>query len=324
MSACADAGECPEATPPQAGAGRWWARGSAILRKMFMRSLWVLLGLAVLVVLTLLRLRSDLHDALGPLGPRLSNAGMLTRLVDQEFPDSAEERILVLNGQRLTLSTRMADEPLNDALRDSLADCPTRQELGEPVTSNGRGYTICLHPSDHLSNGPSLTSRIQSFGQTLDMSNLGSFEYVYGERHGDRTVLLTLRSTDDLNVEALVPAEGDAPGTELADFPRPPEGRRLLQSYEEGQPYRLTIYSRSSRSTAELTRWYQEHVDHQVWHEADLERQAQIQGVELEADHGLIFWRNENLTRFTLVSFDERPAEDDVPAGTTVTVAEAL
>ena len=326
MSACADVEDCATATPstPSTGVRRFAARVAAFAKKWVSRTLWVLVGLAVLVVLTFLRLRSDVHDALGLLGPRLSEAGMLQHLTDRNFPDSPQDRVLMLNGQPLHLSTRVVDEDMDQALSDSLVDCPTRQELGGPVTNSGRCYTVCIHPPNDVSGGPSLNARLRSFSSSLDMSNLGSFDYTYAEEHGDRTALIHLTSSDDLDVQALLPLEGDAPGVALADFPRPPEGRRILQAYEQGQPYRLTVFARSSHTPAELTRWYQQHTDSQIWHEADVDTQARLHGVELPADHGLIFWRNEDRTRFTLVSFDSRPANDDTPAGTTVAIAEAL
>jgi len=325
MTACTDIEDVPAAPDsPSKGVRRVGSRVLVFVRSWGRRTLWVLLALAVIVVVTSLRLKSNLHDALGPLGPRLSNAGMLDHLLNLPNPVSGDPRVLVLNGQHLLFDTRVSDESMDQVLDESLENCPTRQELGGPVGSDGRGYTVCIHPNPTAHGAPSLSSRIRTFGATLDMASFGTFEYVYAEQHGARTALIRMRSTEDLDVQALVPIDGDAPGVDLADFPRPPAGRRVLQAYEEGQPYRLTIFSRSEQTVAQLQHWYRQHVNTETWHEADVDAVARERHMALERGHGLIFWRKEDPTRFTLVSFDALPAKGETPAGTTVAIAEAL
>ncbi|MDH5490823.1 MAG: hypothetical protein OEY14_02505, partial [Myxococcales bacterium] len=114
--------------------GRDWVW--AKLRVLGRRLLVVALISFVLLALVLLHLRSDLHHALAPLGPQLANSGMLQALLDREEPVSGEDRVLVINGQRLQVATEVIDAPIGEALETALADCPTREELGGPIVGD--------------------------------------------------------------------------------------------------------------------------------------------------------------------------------------------
>lgn len=296
-----------------------------ILRSAGQKLLLVAMGLSVMLVLVLMHLRTDLHAAMAPLGPQLSSTGMLQALLDREQPISGEDRVLVINGQRLHLSTEVVDLAVEEALEASLADCPTRDELGGPVSAAGRGYALCVH-STTLASGvePSLTERLETFRDTLDLADLGRLEYVYAEeREGGRTAMLRLASGEELDIDHLLPQQGDAMGMDPVGIPRPPDGRRILHSFEEGLPYAVTIYGRSERTVAQLQQWYRTHVDRTLWHEVDTAAQAEAQAVDISDIDMMVFVPNDDPTRFALVDFEERPASDSQAEGTMIMIAEA-
>lgn len=284
--------------------------------RMIARSAVVLL---VVVIMTLLHFRSSVQDALGPLGPRLARAGMLEQLVlAQQPPDAgSNRRVLVMNEQRMEFNVDVSTDSIEEVLTHASQTCPTGQGMGAPVITPDRGYVICLRPEiTHVLNSDSPINLRTLFG---------GLDYLYAERHGSRTLTIGLHSSDDFDITAFAPEEGDTPGVELADFPRPPESARIFQSYEQEEPYRLTVFSRNSRSPDELIRWYHDHVDTEIWYSPDLDAIARQQHEEVGPGRGAMFWRRDDRSRYTVVSFDARPqTESGTPAGTTIAIAEAL
>lgn len=292
-----------------------------VLRGLLEKLLLASLGLGVVAIVLLLNLRGDFHRAVAPLGPQLSGSGMLAALLRREQSTSGEDRVLVINGQRLHISIERVDKNVADALEGSLGDCPTRHELGGPVAGERSGYGVCLHPNEAELSMP---ERLRNFGETRDIADLGRLEYVYGEElEGGATALLHLSSSDELNLDRLMPTEGDVMGTDPEGIPRPPDGRRALHSYEEGLPYAVTVYGRSSRTVPQLQRWYRQNVDSSLWYELDTAAEAERQGVDLDGNDALFFMDRQDPLKFVLVSFAERPRSELLAAGTMVTVAQA-
>jgi hypothetical protein len=313
--------------PPAASVGAEpEPRGRVVgwLRRLGEKLLLVALGLVVFAVVMLLRLRGDVHEAMAPVGPQLSSTGMLQALLDRDEPESAEDRVLVINGQRLHLNAEVVDEPVAQALDTALADCPTLDEIGGPVSAGDRGYGLCMHTTDRDGNSLSLTERLESFRETLDFADLGRLEYIYAEeREGGRTALLRLESGEVLDLDNLLPVEGDASGTDPDGIPRPPDGRRVLHAYEDGMPYFVTVYGRSERTVAELQTWYRANVNHDLWREIDTATQAEERGIDLTGVDMMVFVPVADPTRFALVGFEARPGSETQREGSTVSIVEA-
>jgi hypothetical protein len=62
------------------------------------------------------------------------------------------------------------------------------------------------------------------------------------EQTGKDVFLVMLWTDGPLNVRQMFPTEGDAPGLDFADLPRPPKSRRILSAWEEGQGPALNMY----------------------------------------------------------------------------------
>ncbi|MAQ19624.1 MAG: hypothetical protein CMN30_33080 [Sandaracinus sp.] len=280
-------------------------------------------GLLATMVIFYLRIRGQLHETLGPVGPQLQQAGLLQDLLDREQPISSDEgRTLVINGQRFTLGTESYDAPVGDALAEFMTACPTGSQMGEPMVGPTHGYAICARAPE--GSDEDLATRIQAFGETSDIGRLGRIEYAYavaGET--GKTSVLHLSSTDALELDELVPLGGrDAIGSDPADFPRPPDGGRVLHSFEEGLPYAYYVYGRSEKSADELRAWYRANVDQTIWTELDIAAVAEERG-ETASEDSLFFARREDLTRYVVVELRERPPHELRPGRTMVAIAEA-
>lgn len=314
------------AQTPSEAPGGW--RGAIEARPWLRRTLRALVAMLViavaLVVVLFLRVRGEIHRTLGPLGAQLDQAGLLDELLAQDQPISGEDRVLVINGQRLRLETQTVSEPVADALNAFMESCPSGSQLGQPVMDEDRGYAICAHPPAGTSS--SLTDRLEAFQETSDIGQLGRLEYAYATSFGDggKTSILRLASTDRFEIDELIPPDGrDVMGADPIDFPRPPDGPRVLHSFEEGLPYALYVYGRSQRSPAELAQWYRNEVDRETWVELDLEAEAERRGVHADVEGSLVFARRDEPTRFVLVELKEPDNTSQRAGRTMIAIAEA-
>jgi hypothetical protein len=86
-------------------------------------------------------------------------------------------------------------------------------------------------------------SRLSRFLDTGDLGHLGDVRYVFAERNAEGlTHVVTAWTQGSFNLYSLFPAEGDAPGSDLEDVPRPKRSVRLLTAGAEGVPYSARIY----------------------------------------------------------------------------------
>jgi hypothetical protein len=168
------------------------------------------------------------------------------------------------------------------------------------------GVVACFETTE----GKPPLSGPQELGQTLaaaaesgDLSALGSFRYVYARaEEGGRTAHLELTSEGTLNVRQMFPKQGDAPGVDDAELPRPRGTRRVLSVvHEVGQGVRaaaMTGYE-SPVAASELRRSYA----------AELRVRGfalrALEGAEREAALPLVV---RTAGRTVLVSFTERRA----------------
>ncbi len=326
--ACDDAALTATAIPASAAPERprgwpWLEKRPWLKRTLKALAATVVIAIALVVVL-FLRVRGEIHASLGPLGAQLDQAGLLDEILRQDQPISGDDRVLVINGQRLHLDTETVDRPVAEALNAFLESCPTGSQLGQPVMDEDRGYAICAHPPE--GEETSLTDRLEAFRETSDIGQLGRLEYAYATSFGagGKTSMLRLASSDRFEIDELMPDDGrDVQGSDPHDFPRPPDGPRVLHSFEEGLPYALYVYGRSQRTPAELTQWYRNEVDREIWVELDLEAEGERRGIEVDVEGSLVFARRDEPTRFVMVELKEQEENERRPGRTMVAIAEA-
>jgi hypothetical protein len=145
------------------------------------------------------------------------------------------------------------DERVN-ALRHAVL----REQAGD------RGVVVCF--SDRRASGlEGLRQAILEFSKTSDLSRFGHVVYSYAERIADgETHVVTLWTDRGLDLKRLVPAKGDANGTDSPVVPRPPAARRTLSAAAPGTPFGVRVYE----STLTLTvaqRFYADWMKQHQW-----------------------------------------------------------
>lgn len=229
------------------------------------------------------RARAQVSESLWDLGAQM-----------MRFADAREQdapRDLLLNGQVLRFSSgtavRSADEVLDffegrchevdggieeqlQALRAERPSVFTREPPSSPVLreDNGRrGYVACVDFGASL-NVTELGERLARFNETHDVGDIGDMRYVFVEqyeREGRTTTHFVVMWTDGaFDLDRMFPAEGDAPGRDVEGVGRPPEARRVLSSWERGQPYTISVYQ-ARGDEAELESFYRRALVGEGW-----------------------------------------------------------
>lgn len=111
--------------------------------------------------------------------------------------------------------------------------------------------------------------RVKRFAETGDLSELGSLSYVRAERHGQKTLVRMLWSEGPLVMNGLFPAEGDVPGQDLQDVPRPVGATRILSARVAGTERHVVGYD-TLQSVASLNGFYTTELAKNGWKELDL------------------------------------------------------
>lgn len=171
---------------------------------------------------------------------------------------AGETNRIVLNGERISIGrTSSADDVQTTLDAFVVRSCPSgaNGQLGtfRRMTSTDEGVAFCL---PRLSDGPSAAaSALARFAEGGDLANLGGVSYAYARRESDGTTSLLVAWSDGPFRPGLVAwdGEGDAPGSDSAQLPRPGGSRRLLTARIEGAPYALRVYEVDDTAAALVT-----------------------------------------------------------------------
>ena len=164
------------------------------------------------------------------------------------------DRFHALCGSRTGVEAPQAvlDRLRNDTARrapPSLLDGVLRAE------SASEGAIACIDTGTRLSVAE-LTSRLQDFAKTGDLSAVGDLRYVLARRVDGKTAVLTLWTEGPTALLQMFPKDGDAPGQDPHGIPRAPGTRRLLSAWENGQPYALALYAAPGGDIGALRTFY--------------------------------------------------------------------
>jgi hypothetical protein len=223
--------------------------------------------LAVCGVLAAGRARAAAGDAVLALGGEL--AGMGDRL-------GPANRVR-LNGELVNVASAMVDEAPGVVLdrfegecrahaggmAEELARIPEASRAALPTELRGsaglgivrkddgdRGAIACLARDGDEGTAGTLRG-LREMIASGDLSKLGKLRYVVAERArgATKTHVVGVWTDGPLRFRAFVPkdgGDGDAPGSDAPDAPRPDRARRLLTASLEGVPYSLRIYDAPS------------------------------------------------------------------------------
>jgi hypothetical protein len=108
------------------------------------------------------------------------------------------------------------------------------------------GVVSCLvrAPGSPIGGAREVLNNIAEAVTTGDLSKLGLLHYVYAEKTSSGLTHVIAAWTDGpFNYLRLLPAaNGDTPGTDPANAPRPPRAQRLLSASVDGVPYGVRVY----------------------------------------------------------------------------------
>jgi hypothetical protein len=242
---------------------------------------------AALFAIAALCLIGGLRAASGAAGETAREVGSLLSALDR---NSTAPRSLLLNGARFALRTETSRGSLASALSVAHARCsersllagwarPANTKLGNRGTTlvaqalgldgildiehDREGVVACFEATEGkppLFGPQELGQALAVVAQSGDLSVLGSFRYVYARAESDgRTAHLELASEGPLNVRRMFPEQGDAPGVDDAELPRPRGTRRVLSVvHEVGQGVRAAalIGYESQAAAGEVRRVY--------------------------------------------------------------------
>ena len=203
---------------------------------------------------------------------------------------NSKPRSLFLNGVTVHLRTATTDQGLSAVLNHFHTVCRDRTGVQAPqaaldklrsggslatrnpgfldgvirVGSTTEGAIACIDTGAKLSLAE-LTSRLQEFARTGDLNSIGDLRYALARRVGDKTVVLTMWTEGETPLLRMFPATGDAPGQDPHDVPRAPGTRRLLSTWEAGEPYSMTVYTAASEKVATLAAFYRDKLGGAGW-----------------------------------------------------------
>lgn len=147
-------------------------------------------------------------------------------------------------GMRVGLR-RLVDVPLDGVLRLEDAE---------------RGYVACLDMGGAPLGVGEILHRARAVLAEGDLARIGDLRFVYAVRDGERTSYLALWTDGPLPVYRAFPAQGDAPGDDLEQVPRPPGTRRILSAHEHGGRARVAMYRAHGVGPTALAERYRAHL----------------------------------------------------------------
>jgi len=238
---------------------RWTKRKAALLRL----GGFAMVSSLVIAGVSARRARADVGEAALALGRDV--APLVERTAE------GEGRPLVVNGQRLVVSSAAVDADASTVLDRYEAKCKagsralegeldalpekTRDDLKTGLGSAAlgvlrhddkrEGVVACLAQSGE-GGKKAMLARIDRFSQSHDLSELGALRYVHVRRTGQGTSrVLAVSATGALPLDAMFPREGDAAGSDHDVIPRPLRSRRILSAVLPDTTYGVWIYETS-------------------------------------------------------------------------------
>jgi hypothetical protein len=175
-----------------------------------------------------------------------------------------------LNGAVLTLNSSSSDESVDAVLDRFTALCAAENApLGEQVDSMARGANrpstapsyrhltvfrtptqehqgtaACIARNRKTDSLRELFASVSEAIDTGDLAKIGQFRYVFARKSRDTgaTHVISVWSEGELNVEAMFPERGDAPGLDLVNGVRPAHATRFFAAEVEGSQFQLALY----------------------------------------------------------------------------------
>lgn len=202
--------------------------------------------------------RAEVSERSVRLGEALFGVVPLLDRMDERA--GGESRELRVNGATLRMQVRSFEKHPRERSRELLtsfeADCrspftETKQEgLFEPPVfmqqMEGEGVAFCMKPREALSLDL-FASFARASDTPFDLTRLGVYQSLFVRSGKDTITALSVEILDGFVPERMFPVDGDVPGRDFADLPRPP-GKRVLSISLHDAPVLNTYQTRSTLS----------------------------------------------------------------------------
>jgi hypothetical protein len=171
-----------------------------------------------------------------------------------------------LNGESVSMSSTASSRPFREVLDYFETQCTEHAEgldrtfstfdtsvhdlapsSGAPGfgvmkrVSGDSGFVACFSASHVLTNEET-AARLKEAIVSGDLSKLGDFRYVAIEKAGKGSHAVAMWTDGAMMLGKMFPKQGDAPGFDWPNAPRPDGSRRFLTAYVEGAGYGVTVY----------------------------------------------------------------------------------
>jgi hypothetical protein len=152
------------------------------------------------------------------------------------FQQQCRQHSLGLRESFQHLDTTMQTLPSTPAAAsDAEGVLVVRKDAGD------RGYIFCVAPDHTLTRGE-IVERVARFGRTGDLSSVGELRYIATRKAEDVTQVVTAWTDAPLRLAQMFPLEGEVPGVDYGNVPRPDGARRTLSGSIKGSPFGINSY----------------------------------------------------------------------------------
>ena len=235
--------------------------GGSIVKKKHIAAR-ALKALAIAAALSLIALVVVAQRAEAQVVDELWNVGESFGPLLESEDRSGAPRTVVINGAEVTIRSESLAEDLESTLERAERNC-AGLKLGPKSTTfrrqvRERGFVACFTRLGRLG--------LRGLFQVArgDVSALGEFHYTYVQTTATGVHQLRLE-LPQIDLGAMFPATGDAPGYDVRDLPRPPSAERLLSALEVDSPYHVAVYRLPSVDFDALVETYQQKLSAFGW-----------------------------------------------------------
>ena len=258
------------------------ARRDRLVHKVLRLSAFLFCAQAVIAAVVVRRVQAEVQDLMLTVGSQMMQLG--------ERAGGIAPRTLRINGAQIRLRVqRVPGMTLDQVLDHFEARCRARngrfyeqlqsdrakQKLDEEQLglldgvmrseSDDAGAVACMDVGDEQGSPSSILARAQRFVETGDATSFGELRYVRAEKRDGGVFAVMMWTDGPLDVRRMFPKEGDAPGVDFPDLPRPPGSRRLFSAWEEGQAPALNVYESHALPPRELDAHYRKTLAELGW-----------------------------------------------------------
>ncbi|MET0793503.1 MAG: hypothetical protein ABW061_18420 [Polyangiaceae bacterium] len=154
---------------------------------------------------------------------------------------------------------------LPEAMRDPGRIGIIRSDAGHTSDAETEAHLVCIAQPRDGGGLVGLLKRVNEFMATGDASRIGDMRYVAARKQANgKTQVIAIWTEGKFNIEAMFPDQGDAPGTDAPDFPRPPNAVRSFSAFVPDHPYAVRFYD-STEPQARVLSFYDQELTKAGW-----------------------------------------------------------